>query len=164
MNVKNYISKKVDQFNNFKWYMLFMVVVGLFFILLNYTIVMIGDEIQNVNYAIGLGNHVKDNELNLPLPFMSDSSLNGYLKTFNQDIHNFKDIIDNNYIYTLDKYDCKYWSYVWTLWFKNNKDKYNLNIKYITTSNHIFVMVYNDSGYCTLDLFEANCYGKMFSK
>lgn len=144
-------------------YLLLIGVIVTFFVLLNYTIVLVGDEVKNVNYAVSLTKNVKVNNLTLPMPFLLQDSLTFYDNNFNKSLYDFQEVVSVYYVYN-DLYDCKYWSYVWSLWFKKNKDKYDLNIKYIDTKNHIFVMIYNDSGYCTLDLQNVNCLGGMFKK
>jgi hypothetical protein len=161
--MKKYLTKKKEQFDKIKVYLFIFVLSLTFFILLNFSIVMIGDEIKNVNYGFSLTSHVKSNNLSLPMPFFAGDRLTFYENNFNKSIYDFQEVVINHYIYN-DKFDCKYWSYVWTLWFKENEDKYDLNLKYIDTKNHLFVMIYNDKGYCTLDLFNANCLGDVFKK
>lgn len=76
---------------------------------------------------------------------------------YDLELNEFYLILNESYIYTSDEYDCKYWTFVWSYWAWNHRDKYNF--KTITTNNHIFGMIYNDLGYCILDENNVKCYG-----
>lgn len=132
-------------------------------LIVNYFIYFMGQPIKNINNVIGLSNNIEDKNLTLPLPFllssnspyMTDNTYT-YLEYFNLNFEEFKQVLNANYIYNSD-YDCKYWTYVWTLYWKETKDKTNWELDYITTQNHIFVIVSNESGYCVLDGNEQVC-------
>lgn len=150
-----------DKLNIFiKYKVMPIMLVITFFILLNYVMIFASHYVININYAIQLNSHVKDNNLSLPIPMIPLNYYNNvkvspaydfYTENFNQSVKNFHDnVIKKHYMYN-ELYDCKYWSYVWTLYWMMNEDKYNWNIKYLSTDNHVFVMVYNDSGYIIMD-------------
>ncbi len=138
-------------------------VISLVFLLgiFNMAFVMLGQEVSDINHAIAIQNHVKGHNLSLPFPdtvYANDLSLeNYYERTFSQGISDFYDTLLKAYRYEDGTYDCKYWSYVWTLYHKENKDRYDWKIDYITTDNHIFVMVRNETGYCIMDQNRLDC-------
>jgi hypothetical protein len=129
-------------------------------IILNSSVVYLGQEIKDINQGLAISNHIKKNNLTLPFPNKNKLEWNNgiydyntkiYLETFSKDYEEFRIILNSNYYYELGKYDCKYWSYVWTLYWKKNKERYNWKLDFITTENHLFVMVSNESGYIILD-------------
>lgn len=129
-----------------------------FFFGLNMVIFEHGDKINNLNYGYMIEEHVKKNKLNMPFP--NYINLDGDLQTLNtmhQDFDAFYFDLVKNYKYTVNEYDCKYWTYVWLNYYIYNKDRYNWEVKLINTNNHIYLMVYNDSQYCTLDQIDRNC-------
>lgn len=133
----------------------------LFLGILNMGFVELGQEVTDVNQAIALEHHVKSHNLSVPFPDTfapNQVSLKQYYrKTFSQDLSDFHETLSKAYRYENGTYDCKYWSYVWTLYHKENKDRYGWNIDYITTDNHVFVMTYNETGYCIMDQNRLDC-------
>jgi hypothetical protein len=134
-----------------------------FFFCLNYIILVLSDDIQNINYVIALESNVNNNNLTLPYPnFNQDligyQSVKDYMRDAyeNKSVAEYMDFISEIYFYD-ERYDCKYWAFVHSQYFVIVKDKYNYNLKYITTRNHIFVMLYNETGYCILDGKEYLC-------
>lgn len=127
---------------------------------INFLFVSLSDEVKNVNYAIALSNHIEENNLILPFPFKHTIPIVGntvfdqyttfYLDNFNKGLYDFHELLKQNYYYD-ELYDCKYWAYVWTLYYKENKNEHNWHLKYLDTDNHVFVMVYNESGYIIMD-------------
>lgn len=120
---------------------------------------IMGQPIKNLNYGIILTNNIEEKNLTLPFPNISSLDIqfkeNGGKMTifeshFHKDFFEFKEVLNKNYIYS-DDYDCKYWAYVWTLYYKENRLRYNWKLDYIDTQNHVFVMVSNVSGYIILD-------------
>lgn len=110
-----------------------------------------------------LEQNVKDKNLTLPFPnynllekgsFYYAKNLN---TIFSQNITEFHKNVQNNYVYN-NKYDCKYWAYVWTLYWKNNLRAKDWNLKYMTTKNHIFVMFSKDKEYCVANMHRLDCY------
>jgi len=120
--------------------------------------IAISDNYQTLVYGVQVQNHVNDNDLSMPFPSnpIVDDKLD-YIDIMEQDLDNFHQDVKEYYYYDNDSYNCQYWAYVWLNWWKYNKDEYNLKIKTINTDNHIFVMVYNDSGYCMLDGNDKHC-------
>jgi len=120
-----------------------------------------GQPLKNITYGSILSGNIGNKNLTLPFPPNTTLYLNSYdtrysheqnlfMGYFGKPFDEFKEILNGQFIYTED-YDCKYWAYVWTLYWKENKDKYNWKLDYLTTGNHVFVMVYNESGYIILD-------------
>lgn len=142
-------------------------VVTLFLILINAIIVLLGDEIQNVNRGYQLEKYIEKNNLTLPVPVPENNLLfqvnpkEFFKEKFSLPPNDFKTFINVNYKYELNSYNCKYWSYIYTLYFQENKERFNWKFKYITTENHIFTMIYNQSGYIIGDGKNLECYGEI---
>jgi len=128
--------------------------------MMNYLFVNVSSEYKTMIYAKELTDNINSKNLTLPIPAADDYiTVEGrfdkrtqiYIDNFDLPLRNFTYFIQQNYYYKEGTYDCKYWSYVWTLYWKQNKDKYDWKMKYIDTENHIFVMVYNSSGYVIMD-------------
>jgi len=156
--------------NNLKNYLLIVFSISFIIfslLLVNVFVLKLGQPIKNVNYGVILQKNINEKNLSLPFPNLENSLEIGsgnfdtqttiYFKYFNKDFVEFQKVIKKKYIYSENVYDCKYWAYVWTLYWKENKNKYNWKLDYITTENHIFVMVSNSSGYCLLDGDDINC-------
>lgn len=129
--------------------------------ILNMAFVELGQEVTDVNQALVLEGHIKSHNLSVPFPdtFAPNQASLGqyYRKTFSQDLSDFHETLSKAYRYENGTYDCKYWSYVWTLYHKENKDRYDWRLDYITTDNHVFVMTYNETGYCIMDQNRLDC-------
>lgn len=119
------------------------------------------NEYKNVVYTFRIENILKEKNVSMPMPDYKKELYEHYDigKFYNGSVEEFGIVINSYYIHN-NTYDCKYWTYQWAKWWMHNKDRLNLDMKYITTDNHIFLMVYNESGYCTLDGREHNCYWK----
>ena len=146
-----------------------LVVFVLYSLIIGYTIKM-SQDVEDVIMAVQLTEYIDEKDLMLPIPefyyekYFSINALNSkgneiYLNEFSKPLDEYKTFIQNNFLYDIDSYDCKYWSYVHTLYWKMNKEKYNWKLDYITTDNHVFVMIYNESGYAILDQNNINWYG-----
>lgn len=141
---------------------LVIMVIVLFFLCANILLMTMGDEFQNINYAVGLENNINDKNLTIPYPSFN-VELIGYksvtdevAELFGKPIEEYMEFIQEVYYYN-ESYDCKYWAYIHSLYFVVVKDTYDYKLKYIATPNHIFVMLYNESGYCILDGDEYVC-------
>ncbi len=145
---------------------IFFVACIVFFMFASFVFLLfeVSDDLQNIGYGYVLENHIKKNNLSLPFPTskyklgyneLRNDELD-YDEIFNKEIDEFKYTLFKHYEYVENTYDCKYWAYVWTLYWKYSL-KDTMKLKYVTTDNHIFVMVYNELGYCTLDSLEVNC-------
>lgn len=161
MMIKKIINKTTILF-------IIIVFVVSYLTMINSFILALGDEIQNINYAIELQNNINKKNLSLPFPNITNVNLSNsdyktfiYNQNFNKNLTEFHKVLKENYIYSYNEYDCKYWAFVWTLYFKENKEKYNWRLKYITTQNHIVVMVYNEKGYIVLDGDDIIIMGKI---
>lgn len=120
-----------------------------------YSSIIFGDSIKSTSYIYSTENNIKYNNLSLPFPNSYNlKSLN--VNYFDKSLQEFHQELIKNYYYD-ENYDCNYWSFVWGLYWKQNKDKYNWSIKFIDTDNHVFVMVYNLTGYCIMDQVELIC-------
>ena len=145
----------------------------LFFALMKLTFFILGDHMKTMEYAYAIENDwIDEKNLTLPIPKDSLDTLfvnNGiidkgefvYQQYFYKDVQEYSHFIEDVFIYDVDSYDCKYWTYVHMLYWKANKDVYNWKFEVIDTDNHVFGMIYNDSGYITLDQNNINCYGNM---
>ena len=133
--------------------MTIIIFIGLFVffsLLFNYP-----DKIETLKNTVMIENYVKSNNLNMPLPnWIHINGEEDIINLFNLDLIDFHNQIKLNYVYS-DAYDCKYWAYVWSNYYKFNQDKYNL--KLIATDTHIFTILYNDSMYCLADQDILNC-------
>lgn len=127
-------------------------------------IIIIGDGVQTLVYGITLQHHVLGKNLSLPFP---DSYERNLYKTnykdrdsdliYSQSLEEFAYTVNDHYYYS-DDYNCKYWSFVWTLYWQAHRSENNWELEYITANNHVFVMVYNESQYCTMDQTEVRCF------
>lgn len=155
-----------------------IVCVLLFFLLLGYLInsfyFIAGTDIKNIQIGYMLENNIQSKSLELPVPFtLTNNSFitfdnranfqkNLYNYIFNNSLSDYYEILNNNYYYyDINNYDCKYWAYVNTLYYKMNYKKHNWSMDYITTDNHIFIIIYNNSGYCVLESNNYKCWGEM---
>jgi len=123
---------------------------GLFFILLmtlfySYIFVKYEPQINNLQNTYILESYVKNNNLTLPYP---DRIGDFNFKVYSKDIYNFRNYIKQHFKYT-DKYDCKYWSYIWLQWWLFHQDEYNMTITRL--NNHVFVIFYNNNSYYIAD-------------
>lgn len=135
------------------------------FLGINYFIIKASDNIKVINYAYLLPKVLEVKNVSTPFPdsigqidlglYYNQDEIRDYY--FNLPIEEFYSILQKKYTYSKD-YDCKYWSYVWSVYYVYNKDKYNWDLEYVDTNNHIFVMLYNESGYCIADLDRFDCY------
>lgn len=149
---------------NLAFVLLGMLMIAMVFTAINYVIFVLGDDIKTLNYAYNIENHL--NEINATMPFPDSgfdinraefdyySDIREYY--FTMDFKDFQEIVKLKYEYS-DTYDCKYWTYMWTTYWKYNKDRYDWKIKYIDTDNHVLAMVYNSSSYCMLDQENVDC-------
>ena len=140
--------------------LIFGVCVSLF--VFNVFIVAVGDNIKAINYGYMMQSHVLNNELSFPFPNsqeLIDSNI--YLDRYAHKEH-LVNLPLNDFIeelrfvyqkyYEEDTYDCKYWAYVWTLYYQENKDRYGwTGIKYLDTPNHIVPVIYSENKYCLMD-------------
>lgn len=151
--------------NRIRGYMALIFVIAFiscFLLCTNFLLMTLGDELQNINYAVGLENNVKNKNLVLPYPDFNQELI-GYksfidetTELFDKPINEYMDFIKEVYVYN-ETYDCKYWAYIHSLYFVVVRETYDYKLKYITTPNHIFVMLYNETGYCILDGDEYIC-------
>ena len=161
-------EKLKEGFKNYLAIMCTMLVIMTMLLGINFIFVELGDSVQNINYGVAISNHVSKNNLTLPFPFKENAPVIArgvfdpystfYMDNFNKDVFEFHRVLENNYYYN-NVYDCKYWAYVWTLYWKENREKYNWDIEYIDTENHVFVMVSNSTGYCVMDGKDLICMG-----
>lgn len=115
------------------------------------------NELENIKNAYVIEDYVEDQNLRLPFPNWVELGYNDNERInnlMNLDIFEFHSKLVDNFIYS-EIYDCKYWSYVWTNYWKYNKNEYNLKI--ISTNNHVFVILYNNNMYCIADQDILNC-------
>lgn len=127
--------------------------------------IIIGDGINTLSHGIIINNHVNGNNLSVPLP-NTDTRTSyvpykhirevEYEKYIHLPLENFTKVIQENYYYD-DMYNCQYWSFIWTLYWQEHRNETKWKLEYVDTDNHVFVMVYNDTGYCILDQTEVNC-------
>lgn len=160
-NLKNYLK-------NIAIYGFVFLVAFLVILFVNLFVLKLGTPIKNINYAMILEDNVYSKNLSLPLPNIYgistsqfDPASEFYMNNFDKPISEFHEILNQHYVYEEGTYDCKYWSYVWTLYWKSNYYKYDWDIEYLSTENHIFVMFSNSSGYIIADENNLNCKGNM---
>lgn len=132
------------------------------------TVFIIFDEnmnskLHNIIYTYSLEKYVTENNLIVPFPDFKNSTY--YINSdkpiedfFKLDFESFTYEIQRNFIYD-DLYDCKYWTYIWVMYWFYNYEKYNWKLDIETTDNHVYVKVYNESGYCILDQDNVFCLG-----
>lgn len=131
-----------------------------FFGAMKFIIVIFGDSVSMYQHAQVIENKIHSEGIPVPFPdslFESENRAKGFRNTydvrdyyFNLPFEEFQEIVKDKFVYS-ETYDCKYWTYMWTAYWKYNKDKYNWGMKYISTDNHLFAIVYNETSYCTLD-------------
>lgn len=129
--------------------------------LLTYSgISILGEPVKQIEWGVMLSNHVYSQNLTLPVPNRNEllitDELDLYLRITDMNIDEYHNFIKENYYYEDGTYDCKYWAYVWTIWFKGNSDEWD--IKYVTTHDHIFVLFHKKGEYCIADLNRLKCY------
>lgn len=122
--------------------------------------VKVAPEVSNIMYAKGLQDIIiEDKNLSLPFPNSRDNpSLNSNLTHVDYTLDEMHAMIKQNYVYDKNSYDCKYWAYVWSIWWAENQYRHNFKIDYITTDNHVMVMFSNDSKICIANGQILDCY------
>lgn len=137
--------------------------VGVFFavfliiVILAITLTIKYSAINNVTEMIILESNAKNKGLNMPFPnsFTFKGEERELTKVFEKELNEFYVQVLKNYDYSINEYDCKYWSYVWLHWWKYHKEEWDFDI--VTTTNHVFVILYNDEKYCVADQDLLNC-------
>lgn len=100
-------------------------------------------------------NFVSKNLSILDEPLDINLDYNKKLYESDKDIYSYSQYIENNYFYD-ENYNCQYYSFIWSLY----AIKHNLDYKFITTDNHIFVLIYNETGYCLADGNNLTCFNQ----
>lgn len=149
------MSKKLLEY--FLYFGAFIAMFSVFFIIVS-AIVILGDEFETISTFIIIENHLESKNVSLPFPnFDTNHIMNNEPEYYlGLPLGEFHEEVKKRFVYD-ENYDCKYWSYVWTLYWQENKDKYNWRLKTIDTDNHVFVMFYNETSYCTADQTNLNC-------
>ena len=121
-----------------------------------FQLVIYSDKINTIVNVGLIEKYVSDENLNMPFPNYIQLPNNdaNILKLMNKDIYKFHESVKNNYYYD-ELYDCKYWTYVWTNYWKFHKDEYDLQV--IRTNEHIFAILSNENIYCVADQVNLNC-------
>lgn len=146
------MKKKKEQKHSWsKWDWFSVIAISFLFVcaLLYFVVISTSDELNNIHFGGIAEEHVKKNKLVVPLPnsdqlveygaFESRRDHLDFLGSLSlEDFSNHVNQVYSSH-YEVNTYDCKYWAYVWTLYYQENKD--NWNIKYITTDNHILGIV-----------------------
>lgn len=156
-------EKEVELRRGFKNYLgviMFITLLSIIIVGINYIAFNLGDEYKNIVYTYQIENILKEKNVDMPMPeyvkmdpYQSFDAGEFYA---NKSVAEFGSEVERYFVYN-ETYDCKYWTYNWAKWWTHNKDRLNLKMKYVTTDNHMFLMVYNESGYCTLDQDEYKC-------
>jgi len=130
--------------------------------IINYFVFNYSSEINNYNYGVILEDHIKNKNLSLLFPnseeFGTRYQIEINKKVLDYDLYEFQNLVIENYKYSVNEYDCKYWSYVWLVYALHNKDKYNWKVEIKEVTKHIFIIVSNSSQYCILDQIYVNCH------
>lgn len=133
------------------------IIVLLWCILISFVMLMLlvsfslyfGQAINDYTTIKALSDHYKsidnDNKFNL------DDGLINYSVMSPQD---FNEYININYVYTTNELNCKYYSLLWAYYLSYHSE---FTYNFITTPNHVFVMFYNESGYCIADGNDLMC-------
>lgn len=91
-------------------------------------------------------NQLKKNVEEKNLTLLDEQTITGkYYSDY--DLETYHNYVVENYFYEKNNYNCKYWS----LNLATYLQKHNIDYKFITTSNHILVVAYNNSSYTILD-------------
>ena len=129
------------------------VVVGLLISMSLYTIYFIGsfDEGFKKSYQLKmLKSHIENNNLEI---LDKQNIIYSNEWESDKDLISWHNYIIENFQYDRELYNCKYWSLVWALYFEKN----NVDYKFITTSNHIFVLAEYENRYCIADQENLDC-------
>lgn len=133
-----------------------IIALQLFLFTLLFQSVIYSDKINTIVNVGLIEKHVEDNNLNMPFPNWIEYP--GYEKQvnnlMNKNISEFHYELIDNYKYNED-YDCKYWTYVWTNYWKFHQDEYDLQV--IKTDKHIFAVLSNKDIYCIADQINLIC-------
>ena len=155
------LLKKIYTNNLLRIHLIYGSVIVIFcfmFFGMNYLLMELGDEVQNINYALNLQAHINDNKLNYPLHNVEDLNMFGNVGLlnfdeyyFNRTINEFHELLNNNYYYEKNTYNDLYYAYIWSSYFAYNRDTLNLNFKYVKLDNKIIVIAYNETDYILAD-------------
>lgn len=111
--------------------------------------------------------YIQKNDLKIPLPNIKELvALDGTQTNIDYAEENFvkypdpeefnEEIIKPNFEYNQD-YDCKYWVYVWSVWWDYTKNQHDMEFRTVALDNHIYAVVYDESEYCVLDQNSVEC-------
>jgi len=130
----------------------FWINLGITFVILGFYITYTIQPVINQNLVLY---NLEKNYNSIKQDSLITQNINLYSK---QNFSQFKEYINQTYT-SSDKFDCKYWTYVWTVWVLRHQYEYNLDYEYIDTTNHIFIMISDETGYCILDRNFVDCFG-----
>lgn len=80
-----------------------------------------------------------------------------FLQTYysDRDFETYNTYFQSQYKYDINTMDCKQVSFNWIMYLQ----KHNYQYKIMTTNNHMFVISYDDNGWCLFDLNYTMCRG-----
>lgn len=107
-------------------------------------VLFLGEDVKNASYSV-FYNHYVDSK-NLSYDFAIENNTLGEQPMY-YSLPEFETVVENNYVYNDSGKDCKYWSYLWYKYFK----LHDVDVKYIDTPYHVYVMAYTKDGYCVVD-------------
>src|SRR3990172_1183934 len=91
------LLKKIYTNNLLRIHLIYGSVIVIFcfmFFGMNYLLMELGDEVQNINYALNLQAHINDNKLNYPLHNVEDLNMFGNVGLLNFDEYYFNRTIN----------------------------------------------------------------------
>ncbi len=111
---------------------------------------LMGDKFQHKNTQSILKKNFEDKNLKI----LDEKNIFGKYAS-DYDFTTYYNYVQENYKYVNETYSCSYYSFMWSLYL----EKKDIEYKFVTTNNHIWVMAYDDKGYCILDLNYTMCRG-----
>lgn len=122
----------------------------------------VSPDANDIFYGYMVQSHVETNNLTIPYKMDKETFPNRLInqerkEAYDMPLDKFHQVIKNNYYYD-ENYDCKYYSYVWSSYILSNKDRYNMSIDFKKLGdNHLYVIAYNSTRYCSFDQTEMDC-------
>lgn len=106
------------------------------------------DYHKTIVYDYVLVKHLQDNNLSI----LDEQNINGEWVS-SKDIYNYNKYIRDNFNYSKNMYDCKYYTLMYVLYAK----KHDIDYEYILTTNHISVILDFGDKYCLADQQNLEC-------
>jgi len=135
--------------------MISLILVFLFFISLVVFSLVYGDDVEEYMFLAYVGREIQDDSNDVELLVPAYDSLDNF--NYQKDLDEFHELVIDNYVYDVEKgYECKYWTFIWSMWAYYNVD-WDFSVQ-VVNDNHIFAVLEGGDKYCIADGDVLDCY------